>query len=358
MTTEARHHLVRNMDNGAFQAEFGRLDIGILNRGVLEFAQAHGILACIATDAELAQLGLVRVAILVEPPVPAPGAAANAYKQYEILLKAFNKQNDAILALKHKTIQALDEQSKHIIEEPHHGILRRTTPVIMALLTAEYATLTHQEMHALRKEWEAFVWEGGGDMVTFLVHFQDKINFLQQHGFGPTEGDMVITLMQAVRNVPLFAQMAEAAFYSAYPLVADQTCAHLQATYRLVYRRQYAQSTAAQLHMANQAIKAPAELEDDMEPFLQGIMASARDNLRHASMTPALQDKLKSAVARAIQQCLQPAQQQQNTSRHDHNNTRPGPPPKLVSGVCPLHPNAIKPHSWSKCFRNPDREKS
>lgn len=358
MSIATRQYAVRTLEPGAFQGATGREDIMVLKQGIYEAAQLNNVLAAVALDADLLTYGLEREAIRIAPALPAHGATAAELKYYENRREAYVRQSTALSDLKKSILHTLDQAAKHIIEDPVHGVLMHSVLNILELLTAEYSTMTNKELRTLKDQWSNTRWDPTTDLITFLADFQAQLAFLGQHQFAPPVGDQVVTLQTAVEHVPLFAQMADAAFFQQFPALATQTLANLCITYRRVYRAQYANSTAAQHHAVNQVTQANNQQESTTH--LDGIMASARATLRGTHITPAMMERLRVEIPRTIERCLRSnndATQQAHgdkSTRFKRGDQKRGPQQPIVKGTCPLHPNAHTPHTWNDCRLNPE----
>ena len=348
--TDQRQQSVRNLVADAFEGSHACEDILFLKQGIYEFADAHGVLAVIALDADLAAYHLDREAVRQRPAEPAPNALAAAFKAYDVAMKLYLLQDEGLRKTKHAILLALDQAVKKVIEEPVHGSLRRTVNAILQLLITEYGTMTHAELSKLSKELKGMRWDGSINLITFMTDNQNKLAFLEQHQFAPPTGEQVMMLQQAVSHVPAFAQMANNAFYQDWPLLADQTMVRLMATYRRVYRTQFVNTTASQHHAtANQAVK-----EDTDE---SGIMASVRASLKDQALTNAQAAQIEAALVKAIKTALQPASAGTPRNHGGKSKKQPyAPAEKLAAGTCPMHPHAQKPHTWDQCSRNPDKK--
>ena len=360
MSTTLRHQNVRRLEAAAFTGATGREDILVLKQGIYEAALLLNILDVVALDADLATYELVRVEVLPRPPLPQIGATAAQAKHYEFARHAYTQQSEGLATLKGKIIQALDQEALRAVEQPIHGTLRLSVRDLVLALTTEYQQMTNKELQRLYNQWTALRWDAATDLITFLTTFQECLTFLDSHGFGPTRGVQVVTLQEAVEHVPAFANIADAAFHQEFPFEANQTLANLTATYRRVYRAQYAHSTAAQHHLANQVKETPSSTSGAPEDvLLQGISASTRAAIRDTKITPELMDRLVLEVTKTVQRCLRPhTSRDTTTTQRDTRKTAPStrrPQSEIIApGTCPYHRTTS--HTWADCRANPDHK--
>ena len=367
MTTAARQQLVRRLEPGSFDGSvYGREDIFVLQQGIYEAAQQAKILPVIARDHDLLTYQLVREEVREAPPMPAPGAAANVVKRYELMRTAYTQQNEALNTLKGRVLATLDQTALRVVEQPVHGALLLSITDILNALREEYGRMTNRELKQLKNRWAAMKWDASTDLISFLAEFAEATAFLAAHDFAPPQGDQVVTMQEAVEHVPAFAQPANHAFFLEFPAVQQQTLTNLSTVYRRVYREVYAHSTAAQHHVANQVTHSKPDLAaNDASPddvIMTGIIASARASLNGTVLTQAMIDSLLLEIPRTIQRCVRgPAgDDQQPQTKKPRRNTRAAAaaeraaPPKLRKGYCPIHQNSK--HTWDQCQRNPDNE--
>jgi len=358
-----RQQAVRRLDPASFEGTHGKTDIKALMQGIYATAQKHRCLEAVARDADLATLNMQRAGILQRPAQPAQGALAAVLKHYEHTKALYTEQSTALAELKNTILQAMDQEALSVIEDPVHGTLNLSVLDILNALTAQYQDMTNQELMVLQNELTAVRWDASTDLVSFLTDFVARVAFLDQHAFAPTVGAQVITLQNAVAHVPAFAQKADAAFYLEFRQRADQTLTHLVSTYRRVYRTEYVNTTAAELHSAHQV--QARKSSEPQEPALDLIMASARAIIRDTTITPAIMDKLVHEVTLAVTKVLRPspeATQRGGRSRGGTQQAQGGrnsgnvyvPPVAPASGYCPLHPT--NPHTWDQCRLNPDKK--
>jgi hypothetical protein len=192
------------------------------------------------------------------------------------------------------------------------------------------------------------------------------MDFLTTHNYAPSMGQQVVNLQASVGHVPSFTMLATPAFHAAYPAVQNQTLTNLITVYERVYRGQYVNTTAAQHHLAmNQAIgiHKTSELEDTMHnpehAVINGIMASARGALAGEQVTHNQLMDLQAQVAKTITRVLHPSQRQtgvRDSSRSKEPTSRGVKNVNIPKGACPLHPHAVKPHTWEQCSRNPENK--
>ena len=179
-------------------------------------------------------------------------------------------------------------------------------------------------------------------------------------------GEQVLLLQTAVAHVPAFANKADAAFHLQHTTRVNQTLSHLITTYELVYRNEYEKTTAAEVLTVNQ-VQASSTAPPD-NPALQAIMASARSVIRDTEITPTMLDRLATEITKTVARCLRPPsddaptrgrgrQRPPQSQDANKNNGGSAPMEKIPSGCCPLHPRAVKRHSWEECYLNTDRVK-
>ena len=349
MSLTQRHKAVHSLEAAAFEGATGREDINILKQGIYEAAQEVQVLEVIALDADLVIYDLQRAHVLDRPVVPEANATAATIKRFELLRHAYTQQSTALATLKAKILKALDEEATQAIQEPIHGILRLSVNDILQRLTTEYHQMTFQELKPLRERWTAMRWDQSTDFITFLAHFREQMAFLTLHNVGPSEGEQIIQLHEAISHVPVFAQLADSQFQIAVPVQSEQTFENMAATYRKVYRTQYANSTAAQHYTASQAA-AKAPVPASASPVLEGIIASARTALHGATVSADTASYMAQEVAKTIQRCMQPP-----VARSDRVKKSGGQKP----GMCDQHPNSpnIITHTWEECRLNPANKK-
>ena len=367
-TNELRQAEIRSFTASSFHAEHAREDIATFKHAVYTLAQSYNLFEVVITDADAVTMNTPRVPARVRPEDPGLGASAAAIKHYDTQTKLFEDQIEKIAKLKLKVTQTMDYAAVQTIGHAINGLLLMDVHTILEQLVVAFSTLTINELGAIEAEWATRRWDGGDDLITFMANFRDTAAFLQNHNYAQPEGRQVFLLKNAVQHVPLFAEMANAAFHASAPTIAQQTAARLITTYTQVYRNQYVNTTAAQHHRtANQATAD----NDQHAPTIAGIMASVRGCLPTTPITHEQLMELQSEVAKTITRTLTHGRQYSgSTPRTDggrqggkgagrqstRNTERPDRPVSIPAGVCPLHPHAIKPHLWEDCFQNKNKK--
>ena len=238
-------------------------------------------------------------------------------------------------------------------------------------------------------------WDAATDLTTFMADLSGQIAILNRHQFAPTAGEQVLLLQTAVAHVQVFANKADAAFHMQRPNRADQTLPHLITAYERVYRNEYEKTTAAEILTVNQvqdtstctghdgpvlqAIMASAravirdtavtpaiaaeiltvnQVQDTSTctghdgPVLQAIMASARAVIRDTAVTPAMLDHLATEITKTVARCLHPPKAEAASSGGGYKGKKQSD--KDTGGG--YTPTLKTPHTWEKCFLNPDRK--
>jgi hypothetical protein len=350
--TEQRQQAVRNLDPNAFHREFAYEDIFILRQALYEEAEILGIAGIIMTDADLLIYGVQREAIRNQPAEPANNATAAQHKTYDVSQKLYSKQSEGIRTLKTKFKEALDSTTRKAIEEPVHGLLRRTLLQMMTDIMAEYSTMTNVELMNLKTTLQTMRWDATTDLITFMSQFQSRVAFLTSHGWPLSQGEQVMYLQASVEHVVGFASIASAAFYHSSPNLAQQTLVRMVTSFTQTYRTQYVNTTAAQHHLvANQALQLP---KDDA---IEHIMASAREAIQNKPISPVQLTKILTAVEKGIKQVLQPRQTTNNNARPPVNNNERY---ETADGTCnySFHASLKKKHTWDECHSNPANPKN
>ena len=348
--TEQRQQAVRNLEPNSLQGQHARIDMRIAKLAIYELAEQEGILAIVASDADLVRFAIVRELVLAKPAPPAAGAAAAVSKAYDIAFKLWVKQDDALRLVKKTLVLACDHMAKQIIEEPDFGVIRRSILQIITLLSAEYSTMTHQETLARKEKWRELCYGAETDLGVFTVGFRDEASFINMHVPNCiTDPEQMIVYQHAIDHVPALATLAKAAFYQAYPLLVNQTMENCVAIYRNVYRTQYVNSTAAQFHASNQVKK-----KSD-----GGTSAStARENgVSNAQMEAIIKAVTQAMTTSAPANTPRPKGAPKADRNKREGNTKPlqASETLLTNGMCHRHQWLEKPHSWEHCFTNPDR---
>jgi hypothetical protein len=363
-----RQAAVQRLDPGTFTDQFGHLDIIPLKRGLYEAADAHDILGVVLLNSDLADYENVveREAVLNKPQAMEADAAGDDIKRHQVLTAAWLKQSAAIREVKQQFINCLDTHAKTVIMEPQHGTIRRTIMTCLNLLQIHYGTMTIEQLNIFAEKARTTKWDASTDITQHTARFKADMSFLNTHAYAPAAGQQVVNLMASVEHVPAFTMIAHPAFYQTYVHAANQTVDNLIAVYERIYKTQYANTTAAQHHLAaNQVVQqqpsitAESTLDTQQSAVIEGIMASARGSLVGARVSHTQLMELQAQVAKTIDRVLSPT---------DNNRPRGGPGGaartatttkprgRLAKGVCPLHPDAIKPHTWAQCFQNPEKD--
>jgi hypothetical protein len=352
-TSETRQAAIRSFEPNSFTAQHARIDINTFKLAIYDQAQAHGLFELYITDQDAISMGIARQPPREAPEEPDEQAAAYLIKTFETQTKLYDKQVTRIAALKLKVVQTMEYSVIQNIGQPVVGTLRMTVLDILNALEQAYNTLTNNELQAIYAEWTARRWEPASDLIVFMSAFRETADFLSQHQYAPPSGQQVMTLKNAIAHVPSFADMANQSFHSNYPATAQQTLAHLTETYTEVYRTQYVNTTAAQHHNAMNQVT--TKDEDIHAIVMQGIMASARGSLpTNTKVTHQQALDIPAEIAKAITRVLHGGAEQAPNRKDDkgkRNNTR------IPPGACPLHPTALRPHTWDACFQNPVNKK-
>jgi hypothetical protein len=361
---ELRHTEIRSFTASSFHAEHAREDIATFKHAVYNLAQAYNLFEVVITDADAVNMNTPRVAARVRPAELEPNASAAVIKHFDNQTKLFEDQLEKRAKLKLKVTQTMDHATAQTIGDPINGLLFMDVHAILEALVTAFNTLTINELGTIEAEWASRRWDGGDDLVTFMANFRDTAAFLQHHNNAQSEARQVFLLKNAVQHVPLFADMANAAFHATAPTVAQQTAAQLINTYTQVYRNQYVNTTAAQHHRS--ANQATTLADDPHAPAIAGIMASVRGCLPTTPMTHEQLMELQAEVAKLVTRTLKPGKPApqdidrpfggrnggKGAERQHRGNDRPT---SIPAGVCPLHPHALKPHLWEQCKQNKNK---
>ena len=364
LSAQARQAEIRIFTAGSFQAEHAREDIGTFKRAVYDLAQSYNLFEVIITDNDVVRLATQRVAARVQPVEPQTADRAAFHKVFDTQTKLYQEQVDKLAKLKLKVLQTMDYTAVQAIAHPLQGTLLMTTRDILEGVETAFSTLSNNEKQTIFAEWTSRRWDAADDLVTFMAAFRETASFLENHAYPISQGQQVEYLKAAVAHVPSFSDRANQTFFTAAPTAAQETLALLITKYTEFYRSQYVNSTAAQHHKTINQVKAASSPTDK---FIADLGARACASLDGAELSAAQKAEVEAKLAKAIEQVMQPSRNgggqsggqgrapQRSRASHERSNDRTGRSAAIPAGVCPLHPNAAKPHLWEDCFQNKNK---
>lgn len=302
--------------------------LGSLRLAVEVWAESKDILHLVLSDEELVARGMPAYAPLEKPEL-AIGANQLQLSTYTARLKEWSAEHTPFKELKQKLYATFWVTVKDIVNEVvggrQYGISRRDIRQIFVLLSAEYGTITINETAAERAKLEQ-VWNPDSSFLDFLVNFTAIVNFLAEKGQPISSSEQILFLQKAVAHAPSFT-MANAMFYQAHPLPAQQTLAALVTIYKNHFRTMVMTATAQTTGFTNQVFKPTSPNE--------ALIRSVTDQIRlklgtsHVSEQQGLQMQL--AIAKAVASVMEP---------------RP-----VKTNMCQKHPGSA--HTWKECSKNP-----
>ena len=333
-TTAARKLAVERLEESAFSNEYAHEDIFVLKQGV--YAEAEKQQMTTRTQKWYQRN------VYVRPQVPNANASAATLKIFTVFHNLYQRQDDALRALKQKVLNTLDSTTMDVVKDPEDGVLHKSVRDVLTELLNTCGTMTHAELHKIKLEWMALKWDSSDNLITILATFQRAIGFLAKHNNAPSTTEAQLVLQAAVENVPAFVQMAYAAFYQTYPLINDQTLAHLIVIYTHVYRSQ--NSTAANHH---------AQVSQVLEAPLDGIIAT----VQKTTFNPEQLKQLMHIINTKMQGSpYAPAAIPSESRGKKNGKTNNDVQQYLVNGQlpanrCPMHPKSTT-HTWAQCKMN------
>ena len=239
----------------------------------------------------------------------------------------------------------LDKTSTGKITQPNVGTIKITVLEALTILKVEYKNMTNRQLQARKQELQAQRWDPCKDLSEFMEGLRAGIAFLTENDYAPARGEQVQMLHDAVKHVTQFTAIATPAFHAAHPLPAGQTLTRLITVYTMVYQGQFEKITASDHHAVNQA-KA-----DPHEDTLQGIVASARGSLTGVTLTYTQKKMIQAAVAKAIEDVLNPTAPKAANPRAP----KAAQPRAPLAGACtnPAHNSSNNTHLEKDCRLNP-----
>ena len=175
-TTAARKLAVESLEESAFSNEYAHEDIFVLKQGVYAEAEKQGILDVISTDDDLARRNGVRENVYERPQVPNVNASAATLKTFTVFHNLYQRQDDALRALKQKVLNTLDSTTMDVVKDPEDGVLHKSVRDILMELLTTYGTMTHAELHKLKLETRSkFRY-----IITFVIYPHNYFNNVLQ----------------------------------------------------------------------------------------------------------------------------------------------------------------------------------